>query len=56
MNENLFMWILLITIFITAIGKIIVGITNHGEPKKWTYGDTLDGILWLVLIMIVLAT
>ena len=56
MNKDLFLWIFLISLFITAILKIIVGIGCNGDGKEWGYGDVLDGILWIILIIIVLIT
>jgi len=52
-NQTLFINILLIIIFINSICAIIMGIVNHGEPKKYGFGDVVSGTIWMIIIIII---
>lgn len=54
LNQEIFVLILFIAIFISSILKIIAGIVCHGDIKKWGLADSVDGIIWFILCMILL--
>ena len=56
MNKELFIIALFILIFITSIFKVIGGIVSAGEPRVWGFADSIDGIIWIVICIVVLAT
>ncbi len=55
-NFDLFLWILLIVFMAGGIGKIILGCL--GEEKDQHYGlkDVIDGLFWVIVVVIVLIT
>lgn len=51
-NEDLFIWILAIWIFIASITKIFAGIVSNGETRTYSLFDSLDGMIGVILILI----
>ena len=52
-NKDLFINILVIAIFISSVLKMIAGVVLNGEEKTYDLGDTLDGIIWLIIIVVI---
>ena len=55
-NFGLFLWILLVMLTVDAVCHIILGLVEHEKPQKFGAVDVLDGLVWLILILIVLLT
>jgi hypothetical protein len=53
-NFNLFLWIMLVALAFNSICKIILGITGTEKSDKYGIADILDGIFWLIIIIVVL--
>jgi len=53
-NFELFLWILLITEFIVSLCKIGLGLLEAEKSTKYGAADVLNGIFWIIVILIVL--
>jgi len=51
-NQELFIWIFAIWILIASITQIFGGIINNGEPREYSYWDSLNGIALLILLLL----
>ena len=52
-NFTLFLWVLLILIGIHSILDIILGLLEAEKRQHYGLPDVLDGIFWLVMLMVV---
>ncbi len=55
-NFNLFLWIILIAVLINSIAKIFLGLAEAEKSQNYGVVDVLDGIVWLIVIIITLLT
>ena len=55
-NFNLMLWIMLILWAINAIAGMLMGIVKEGEPKEYGIGDSVMGVLILVLVALIIFT
>lgn len=53
-NFELMLWIILAFWVFSGITDIIAGIVLHGEPKTYSLGTTVEGIVLILLVIVVL--
>jgi len=52
-NFELFLWILLIVIFVRRLFNIGLDLLEAKKSSKYGAADMLDGIFWMIVIIIV---
>jgi len=53
-NFNVFLWILLISQIVRNISRIIAGLSGMEKSDHYSIGDTIGGIIWLILLLAVI--
>ena len=52
-NFTLFLWVLLILIGIHSILDIVLGLLEVEKRQRYGLPDVLDGVFWLVMLVVI---